>query len=105
MGFAQEMLIHKSRIVEHTRPDSIINLYRALCNINEGLCLLETINVMRFGTFIDKLIRVGVSEALYMDMGGWKQSWYREYYEEEPQIIYPATNDCGTNWFTVYIID
>lgn len=105
MGFAQEMMIHKSRIVKHTRPDGEINLYRALCDINGELAIADSRDKISFGTFIELLLRSGANEALYMDMGGWKQSWYREYYDKGPQIIYPVANNYGTNWFTVYVYD
>lgn len=105
MGFAQEMMIHDSCIVEHARPDDEMNQYRALCNINGELAIVDSKVSMTFGHFIGLLLNVGAIDALYMDMGGWKQSWYREYEGGEPTVIHPIDNDFGTNWFTVYIVN
>lgn len=105
MGFAQEMIIHDRRIVEHTRPDDDINQYRALCNINGELAIVDSKGSMSFNHFIGALIKVDAIDALYMDMGGWKQSWYRKYEGGDPTVIHPNDNNFGTNWFTVYIVN
>lgn len=102
IGFSQEMLIHNGIVVPHSRLDNEVNIYRTLCDINGQLAIVDSKGVLEFGVFIENLLEVGVVDALYMDMGDWKQSWYREHYNSKPVIIYPKNNEFGTNWFVVY---
>ncbi|MBQ8067423.1 MAG: hypothetical protein IJ201_03620 [Solobacterium sp.] len=52
--------------------------YRALAELNGNLCIIDSANMMHFDGFMDELRRLGVTNALYLDMGaGWNYSWYR----------------------------
>ena len=52
--------------------------YRALAELNGNLCLIDSVNMLQFDDFMAELHRLGVTNALYMDMGaGWNYSWYR----------------------------
>jgi len=79
MGFTQEMMIHQGAAVKTTRPLANQNFFRALCELNGNVCIIECQDVMKFGTFIDCLLSAGVTEALYLDTGGWSYSWYRDF--------------------------
>ena len=52
--------------------------YRTLAELNGNLCIIDSVNMLRFEEFMEELHRLGVTNALYMDMGaGWNYSWYR----------------------------
>lgn len=102
MGFGQEMMIHNGTRVQTIRKDSNKNEFRALCELNGQLCIIDSKGVSRFGDFIQNLLDIGVTEALYLDMGpGWNYSWYRDstgtaHEIHKKRIIYT------TNWITFY---
>ena len=55
-----------------------VRCYRALAELNGGLCIIDSCRMMHFDDFMAELMRLGVTNALYMDMGaGWNYSWYR----------------------------
>ena len=71
MAFAQECMIFKGEKVKTTRSLDNVHKYRALCSYNERLCIIQSDNEIKFGDFIDRMYAIGVSDALYLDMGGW----------------------------------
>ena len=102
-GFAQEMMIHNGQQVKTTRPLSNVNLFRALCEKDNRLCIADATETESFGEFINSLIAAGISEAIYTDMGyGWNYSWYREYAGKEATFIHPDYQACATNWLVFY---
>ena len=53
--------------------------YRTLAELNGNLCVIDSIHMLHFEEFMEELHRLGVTNALYMDMGaGWNYSWYRD---------------------------
>ena len=57
--------------------------YRTLAELNGNLCIIDSVNMLHFEAFMEELQRLGVTNALYMDMGaGWNYSWYRNAYEK-----------------------
>lgn len=96
IGFAQEMMIHHSLKVPTTRPLTNNGQFRALCDRNNQLCIIESVGSVQFGSFISALLYLNVSEALYPDMGGWSFSWYRD---KSGEVIYsfPDRRDLLTN--------
>lgn len=80
MGFAQEMMIHRGKEVPTTRPLGNVNQFRALCLNSDGnVAVYESHGKIKFGNFIKALLDVGVTEALYTDMGpGWNYCFYRQ---------------------------
>ncbi len=101
-GFAQEMMIHRGNVVEHTRPDSNKNEFRALCLIDGKIAVIDSKGNVQFGDFINNLLKVGVTEALYLDMGpGWNYSWYRDE-NGNPIEIHEYPSNYATNWIAFY---
>ena len=102
MGFAQECMIHNGAKVTYTRKDSNKNEFRALCNLNDTLCVIDSNGIIAFGDFVSQLLEIGVTEALYLDMGpGWNYSWWRDSLDNAIDIHHkriPYT----TNWITFY---
>ncbi len=66
----------KTEVMNFDRPRA--RCYRALAELNGNLCIIDSVNMIHFTDFMDELKRIGVTNALYMDMGaGWNYSWYR----------------------------
>lgn len=101
-GFTQEMIIHNYKTVKTTRPYSNFTIFRALCEYHNQLCIIDSKNAISFGDFIHILENLGVKEALYMDMGGWNYSWYRENNQSSPKYIHSGYNASITNLLVFY---
>lgn len=101
-AFAQEMIIHKGKLVAAVRKDSNRNQFRALCQRNDSLCVIESAKVIPYGDFKAALLRQKVQEAIYLDMGpGWNHAWYRVN-QKSTQELHPRTHNYCTNWITFY---
>ena len=76
-GFMQFGLIRNGETVMGiNRPR--VRCYRTLAELNGHLCFIDSIRMIQFADFMKELHRLGVTNALYMDMGaGWNYSWYR----------------------------
>ena len=76
-GFMQFALINDGKpVMNFDRPRA--RCYRTLAEINGSLCIIDSVNMMHFDEFMEELQSLGVTNALYMDMGaGWNYSWYR----------------------------
>lgn len=81
-GFMQFGLIQGGETVMNiNRPRA--RCYRALAELNGNLCIIDSVNMLHFEDFMAELHRLGVTSALYMDMGaGWNYSWYRDAYDK-----------------------
>ena len=76
-GFMQYGLIKDGEtVMSFDRPRA--RCYRTLAELNGNLCIIDSVNMLHFDEFMEELHRIGVTNALYMDMGaGWNYSWYR----------------------------
>lgn len=76
-GFMQFGLIRNGEpVMNINRPRA--RCYRTLAELNGHLCVIDSVNMLHFEDFMAELQRLGVTNALYMDMGaGWNYSWYR----------------------------
>ena len=103
MGFCQSLLYHGgTRFKGCFKPEST-NQYRALCELDGHLCVIDCARPITFKAFMDALETVGVSEAIYCDMGrGWNYSWYRQD-DGTVKEIFPTPGMYTTNWVTFYI--
>ena len=112
-AFQQELLILNGEIQKFKRPD-LPRLYRALCNFNGRLCVVDGTHEHLLSSFIDLLHNAGIEDALYLDMGNWSYSWYREYQEgldiewSSAKLIHPKPQHgkyYGSNWLAFYIVN
>ena len=77
-----------------------INHYLSI--IDNQLCIAECLKRMEIRFFVDYLLKINVTDAIYLDMGpGWNYSWWRDdsnqvHYIHDKQIPYT------TNWITFY---
>lgn len=72
--------------------------YRALCQLNGKLCILELRKPDTFQSFKNLLMKIKVEKAIYMDVGmGWSYAWYRM---DSHQIvsIHPKLHPFISNW-------
>lgn len=76
-GFMQFALIQNGEtVMDINRPRA--RCYRTLAELNGNLCIIDSSRMMQFDEFMEELQRLGVTNAVYMDMGaGWNYSWYR----------------------------
>ena len=74
-------------------------IYRVLAKYNDDLCVIQNTQPMEYMPFVQGLENLGIKDAIYLDMGGWRYSWYRD---EEGKVIelFPVTKDTKyqTNW-------
>jgi hypothetical protein len=103
MGFGQASIIHQGKRVERLGRSGV-NQYRALCEKEGQLCIVDSREAVEYAQFVDQLEGYGVTEALYLDMGaGWNHSWWRDV-DDSVHEIHPCldkSRDC-TNWITFY---
>lgn len=76
-GFMQFGLIDGNKnVLSFDRPRA--RCYRALAELNGHVCIIDSVRMLHFYEFMSELARLGVTNAVYMDMGaGWNYSWYR----------------------------
>lgn len=102
MAFCQHLLILDGKtqpMWERMRKNK--TQYRALCEKDHRLCIIESKNVITLERFISLLEQQHVTNAIYLDMGrGWNYAWYRSDDNKvdylHPLIQIPFT----TNWLT-----
>ena len=77
------------------KPD----FYRVLAMYEGRLCVIQCAQPMVYTSFVDKLAGIGIKDAIYLDMGTWKYSWYRNS-DDYPIDIFPKEPNTRfqTNW-------
>ena len=108
MGFCQLLIIKDgtARTIGAKMKNNR-NIYRALCEKNGKLCIIESKKVMTYEFFVKCLSAYKVSHALYLDMGrGWNYAWYRDQ-DGKVKEIFPESKlapnyKYRTNWITFY---
>ena len=108
MGFCQ-LLIIKDSVVRPigTKMKNNRTIYRALCEKDGKLCIIESKKVMTYEFFVKCLSAYKVTHALYLDMGrGWNYAWYRDkggkVKEIFPESKLAPSYKYRTNWITFY---
>ena len=98
MGFGQNMIIYDGETQPSFRKLQSKFEYRALCEYQGILCVIDSKGVVSYASFINSLEKIGVTHALYLDMGrGWNHSWYRDNKGTVVEI-HPKTHSYTTNW-------
>ena len=101
MGFRQIALILGGQKQNAVMNSS--NIYRALCELNGKLCIIESADTTPLPEFINELANAGVTNALYLDMGSWNHCWYRKYEHYPATYLHSSKHNFYTNWLTFYI--
>ena len=98
MGFEQNMIIYEGKTQPSFRKLQSKVHYRALGEYKGNLCIIDTKDVVSYATLINCFEKIGVTHALYIDMGnGWNHSWYRGN-DGNVIEIHPKTHSFITNW-------
>ena len=112
-AFQQELLILHREIQQFIRPERP-ELYRALCNFKGRLCIVDGTHKHLLSSFVDLLHNAGIEDALYLDMGNWSYSWYRENPDgldleySSVKLIYSKPQEggyYGSNWLAFYVVN
>ena len=108
MGFCQLLIVHNAQarpIGSKMRKNRTV--YRALCEKNGKLFIVESKKVVTYEDFVKYLVEFKVKHALYLDMGGgWNYAWYRDV-KAQIKEIFPESKSAPsykfrTNWITFY---
>lgn len=108
MGFCQLLIIKDGNARPiGTKMGKNRNVYRALCEKDGQLCVIESKKVMPYEQFVNSLKAYKVRYALYLDMGrGWNYAWYRDA-DGKIKELFPESKQASsykfrTNWITFY---
>lgn len=103
--FQQILIIQNGKDVYRGTPIKPItrNIYRAACIMNDGnFAVIQPEKVTSLKDYINSLIKLGVSDALYLDMGtGWNYGWYRPTKCDDPTILFDYRTPYQTNWLLI----
>lgn len=103
--FQQILIIQNGKDVYRGTPIKPItrNIYRAACIMNDGnFAVIQSEKATSLKDFINSLIKLGVSDALYLDMGtGWNYGWYRPTKCDDPTILFDYRTPYQTNWLLI----
>lgn len=106
MAYSQAMMICNGEVKQKYRvnPKNTrdVNEFRTLCELNGQLCVIDSKGFVNFINFVEALNKIGVSHAIYMDMGeGWNYSWWRHSCGKAVEI-HRVESGYTTNWITFY---
>lgn len=103
--FQQILLVYNGKNVYTGKPIKATskNIYRAACIMSDGnFAVIQSHETLSFGQFIQSLVNLGVSDALYLDMGtGWNYGWYRETQKDAPVKLFETRTPYQTNWLLI----
>lgn len=100
-AFSQDMIICNGELTQYDRDPKSKAYFRALCLLEDKLAIVDSKNSETFELFVSRLHHMNISNAIYMDMGGWSYSWYRD---SNNNIIELGNrpNKFATNWLVFY---
>ena len=101
MGFRQMRLIHEGAKIPNGTKGTWV--FRALCEKDGVLCIAQSEHSTDISNFINCLHNAGMKYAIYLDMGGWAHSWYRQNEHLGVSYIFQSPHDSYSNWLTFYI--
>ena len=75
--FQQWYLIEKNKRGENPFPKSKLQM-RVVAKIKNETFVIESDSNVDSEQFISALVNMGVSDAVYLDMGSWSEGWYKD---------------------------
>lgn len=75
--FQQWYLIEKNKRGENPFPKSKLQM-RVIAKIKNETFVIESHLIVDSEQFISALVNMGVSDAVYLDMGSWSEGWYKD---------------------------
>ena len=100
MAFAQELLLLNRTSKPVVRDENAINKYRALCNHNGHLCIVQSKINQNLIDFRTSLINLGISDAIYLVPGVSNIAWLND--NQASIETGGATYSKKSNWITFY---
>ena len=103
-GFSQVLLLYNGEqcgISLEAKPAKRA-LRRALCELNNELCVIDSKDKVSMYKFVESLKALGVSNGLYMDMGSMKYSAYKSTQDSDWKEIYKPNS--RTQYCSNYLI-
>lgn len=100
MGFQQILILRNDSVVS---SDSLQNLFRksfvfrSLAEKDGKLCLVQSKDTLPYPQYVNLLAKAKVSNAIYLDMGGWSHGYYRDNFGKL-QYLGEESNPYSTNW-------
>ena len=100
MGFQQILILRNDSVVS---SDSLQNLFRksfvfrSLAEKDGKLCLVQSKDTLPYPQYVNLLAKAKVSNAIYLDMGGWSHGYYRDNFGKL-QYLGEEPNPYSTNW-------
>lgn len=100
MGFQQILILKNDSVV---CSDSLQNLFRksfvfrSLAEKDGKLCLVQSKDTLPYLQYVNLLAKAKVSNAIYLDMGGWSHGYYRDNFGEL-QYLGNEPTPYATNW-------
>lgn len=103
--FQQILIVQNGMNVYKGTPikPTTANIYRSVCILNDGnFAVIQSTKALPLNDFINSLIEMGVSDALYLDMGrGWNYGWYRETIGSQSIKLFDYRTPYQTNWLLI----
>lgn len=103
--FQQVLIVQNGRNVYGGKPikPGSLNIYRSACIMNDSsFAVIQSKSIMALKDFIASLIKMGVRDAIYLDMGGgWNYGWYRPTEASEPVKLFRYRTTYQTNWLVI----
>ena len=103
--FQQVLLLQDGKNVYNDFPisSSSSNTYRSACIMNDGeFAVIQSQQSIPLNKFIDGLQKMGIKDALYLDMGkGWNYGWYRVTMSDNPVMLFDYQSPYQTNWLVI----
>ncbi len=100
--FQQILMVQNGKNVYKGTPikQATPNIYRSACILNDGsFAVIQSTKALPLNDFINSLIEMGVSDALYLDMGrGWN---YGENTESPAIKLFDYKSTYQTNWLFI----
>lgn len=107
--FQQILIVQNGKNVYKGTPIKPLtsNIYRSACILNDGnFAVIQSAKALPLNVFINSLIEMGVSDALYLDMGrGWNYGWYRETGDSPAIKLFDYKSPYQTNWLLIKVKD
>jgi hypothetical protein len=101
--FQQWYLIEKNKRGENPFPKSKLQM-RVIAKIKSETFVIESDSNIDSEQFISTLINMGVSDAVYLDMGSWSEGWYKASDNKIKSIGNDKSNTKRqTNWLLFHI--
>lgn len=100
-SFFQQIMLVDDGVVSKFK-DTALFQRRAIVTMNDGSgAVIESYEHIRLARFSADLAELGVRDAVYTDMGGWDEGWYRDPASGQTETIgrLRLQTDLQTNWF------